>query len=313
MRLLIFFVTLLLISPVAGAANAEAANPPTVYVVSRAPGTTLEGIAVTPGGTMYVTSLATGGVFVGSVTDRRLRTLVPGGADGRSAAAGVHVDRFGRVFVAGMDPGTLYVYSPAGRLLMTRPTQTGAGLNDFVFTSDAIYATHSNLGIVWRAAIVGRHLGPLTPWLTPDRFAPAPGYLNGIVSVDGRYLLVADQDNNLTYRVDIARRTAAAITVSGADGLFSADGMLRYGHELYGVYNYGATVDTARYVVRHMRMSRDWTHATWIADSASVGSEETPTTLARDRGRFLWVNSQLGFAPGQPPYTVSQVPGLRAQ
>jgi hypothetical protein len=89
--------------------------------------------------------------------------------------------------------------------------------------------------------------------------------------------------------------------------------MLLEGHRLYGVYNF---LDSTKpsgvdYVTRQVLLNSDYTEATWVADSGVAPDPDTPTTVARDCDRLLWVNSQLGVSPGTPPYTVTQVPGLR--
>jgi hypothetical protein len=65
------------------------------------------------------------------------------------------------------------------------------------------------------------------------------------------------------------------------------------------------------YVIRLARLDSTWSKAEVIADSAPGAGDSTPTTVARERDRLLWVNSQLDLAPGTPPYTVSVVPELR--
>lgn len=302
----------LLAASLAAPATAQTAFP-TTYLVSTTPGDTPEGIAVTADGTMYVTSVGTGAVYRGNVHDRQLHPFIPAGADGRGKATGVHVDAWGRIFVAGYDTGTLYAYDRAGHLLAARPTIPGAALNDLTFGPDAVYVTDSVNQIIWRAQLSAATVGPLRPWLTRDRFSPTPFFLNGIViTPDQRVLLVAEQGQNVTYRVDIAAQQVQVIAVSGADGMFSADGLLLEGHRLYGVYNSPdpSLPSGFAYVTRLVAMNRDYTAATWIADSGKAADPDTPTTIARDAGRLLWVNSQLGVAPGTPPYTVSQVPDL---
>lgn len=310
---LVLAVAVAFVAPL-GSAGAVPARP-TTYIVSRTPGETLEGISVSADGTLYVSSSASGAVYRGRVTDPQLHPFIPAHADGRGQAAGVHVDRWGRIFVAGYDNGTLYVYDRSGRLLLTRPTIAGANLNDFTFTDDAVYVTDSGTNRVWRAALSGTRVGPLREWLGPDAFTPRASFLNGIVAAaDG--LIVTDQDTNLTFHVDLATRSVTPLRLIGApDGQFSADGMLLEGHRLYGVYNFPDATQPGgvAYVTRQLRLSDDFSTATWLADSAKApgGNDATPTTLARDCHRLLWVNSQLGNAPGTPPYTVIQVPGLR--
>jgi sugar lactone lactonase YvrE len=278
------------------------------YVVSEQPGDTPEGIEVTPDGTIYVTSVGSGAVYRGSVRSPRLKPFLAAGSDGRTSATGVHVDRWGRVLVAGASTSKLYLYDARGRLLAARTAQEGSFLNDFAFTADAVYVTDSAHNQIWRASLTLQGLGELKPWLTRDKISPKPYFLNGIVTTpDGRTLLVGEQGQDLTYRVDIRTATAKPVEVTGANGILSGDGYLLEGHHLYAVYNAGG----GRYVTRLAQLDSTWSKAEVIADSAPGAAGSTPTTVARDRGRLLWVNSQLDVAPGTPPYTVSVVPGLR--
>jgi sugar lactone lactonase YvrE len=281
---------------------------PTTYTVSEQPGDTPEGIEVTPDGTIYVTSVGSGAVYRGSVRSPRLKPFLAAGSDGRTSATGVHVDRWGRVLVAGASTSKLYLYDARGRLLAARMAQAGSFLNDFAFTADAVYVTDSAHNQIWRASLTAKGLGELEPWLTRDKISPTPYFLNGIVATpDGRTLLVGEQGQDLTYRVDIRTATAKPVEVTGANGILSGDGYLLEGHHLYAVYNAGG----GRYVTRLARLDSTWSAAEVVADSAPGAAGSTPTTVARDRDRLLWVNSQLDLAPGTPPYTVSVVPGLR--
>jgi hypothetical protein len=313
MRIIVIIAAALAFLVAAAPANAAAARP-TTYIVSRTPADNPEGISVSADGTMYVSSVGSGAVFAGTDREPELHPFVPAGADGRHAAAGVHVDRFGRIFVAGFDTGALYVYDRAGRLLAKRDTVAGAKLNDFTFTDDAVYVTDSGTGTVWRASLTGAAIGPLRAWLTADEFTPSAGFLNGIVTTPGQgALIVSDQLTDTTFHVDISTRHVVPLTVVGApNGLFSADGLLLEGRHLYGVHNFYDPTQPGgiAIVTRLMQMSSDYLIATWIADSDKASAAETPTTIARDGCRLLWVNSQLFTAPGTPPYTVTQVPGL---
>jgi sugar lactone lactonase YvrE len=293
--------------PAAATATPSDHPRPATYLVSELPGDTPEGIDVTRDGTMYVTSVGTGAVYRGSVRDSRLRTFLPAGSDGRTSATGVHVDPWGHVVVAGASTSRLYRYDASGRLLASRFAQEGSFLNDFAFTRDAVYVTDSAHNMIWRASISRHGLGELEPWLTRDKIAPIPYFLNGIVATpDGRTLLVGEQGQDLTYRVDIGTRTVVPVEVTGANGILSGDGYLLEGHHLYAVYNAGG----GRYVTRLAVLDRDWRRARIVTESEPGAPGMTPTTIARDRGRLLWVNSQLDVAPGIPPYTVSVVPGL---
>jgi sugar lactone lactonase YvrE len=296
---------------VAAAGPAYAVGLPTTYIVSQEAGTAPEGIAVTSDGTMYVTSVGTGAVYRGNVHDPRLRPFLPAGSDGRTQATGIHLDPYGRIFVAGYATATLFVYAPDGRLLAARkaPDPTAA-LNDLAFTGDAVYVTDSATGTLWRASLTASTVGPLTAWLPPSAFPVAPWYHNGIVTTpDGRFALLTDQGTEKLFRVDLAARSATVVAMTG--GSMGADGLLLEGWRLYGTVNFPDPAGGDDFVVRLAVLNPDFTAATVVAQSQAEGDAETPTTIARDHGRLLWVNSQLASPAPAPPYTVTEVPGLR--
>ncbi|HEX5996628.1 MAG TPA: hypothetical protein VFY84_15915 [Jiangellales bacterium] len=293
-----------------------AAPRPDSYVVSWEPGVLPEGIAVTDDGTMYVTSIATGAVYRGDARDATLRPFLAAGADGRSSAAGVHVDRLGRLFVAGWSTGALFGYAPDGTLLGRRVAPAdGATLNDLAIGDGAIYVTDSATGTLWRATLDGTEIGELTPWLTPADFPAAPGFLNGIVlNPDGRVALVADQGTGepgteRLWRVDLTDRAATEVEVTG--GQMGADGLLLDGDRLYGVVNFPDGAGGWSFAVNLALLDADRRTARVVEQSAPAPLEQSPTTLARNAGRLLWVNSQLAAPTTTPPFTVTEVPGLR--
>ncbi|ADB29600.1 superoxide dismutase [Kribbella flavida DSM 17836] len=288
-------------------AIAHPARPrPHTYVVSTTPGDTPEGIEVTRGGTIYVTSVGTGAVYRGSVRDPQLKPWLPAGSDGRTSATGVHVDRWGRVLIAGASTSQLFLYDVRGRLLTARTAQPGSFLNDFTIAGDFVYVTDSAHNQIWRAPLTRHGLGELEPWLTRDRIQPIPYFLNGIVT-DGRTLLVGEQGQDVTYRIDLRTRDVRTLEVTGANGVLSGDGYLLEGRRLYAVHNAGG----GKYVTRLALLDATLSRAAVVADSQPGAPGATPTTIARDGARLLWVNSQLDAAPGTPPYTVSVVRGLR--
>jgi hypothetical protein len=308
MKRLAFLSVLFLVTatPSAHAVSARvtSGHRPTEYVVSNTPGDNLEGIAVTPDGTVYVTSVGTGAVYRGNTRSPRLSLFLPPGSDGRTSATGVHVDRWGHVLIAGASTSKLFRYDARGRLLDVQQAAEGSFLNDFTIVGDAVYVTDSAHNQIWRAPLTRHGLGKLQPWITRDQIQPMPYFLNGIVS-DGNVLLVGEQGQDVTYRVDL--RTKQVTVVNVPNGILSGDGYLLEGHRLYAVYNAGG----GKYVTRYAVLNHDLTEAVLVADSSPGAVGATPTTIARDRGRLLWVNSQLDIAPGTPPYTVSVVPGLR--
>ncbi|TDC32965.1 superoxide dismutase [Micromonospora sp. 15K316] len=287
---------------------------PDTYVVSREEGVLPEGITVTAEGVMYVTSAATGAVYRGHVRRPELRPFLAAGSDGRTSAAGIHTDRRGRLYIAGWDTGTLFMYTPDGVLLARRVAPAGAALNDLTVTDDAVYVTDSATGTVWRAAVDGTRVGNLTPWLTARDLPTTPGFLNGIVATpDGRLALVADQGTGdpgteRLYRVDLRRRTATVVDVRG--GQLGADGLLLHGDRLYGVVNFPDGQGGWRFAVNVAVLDAGRRLARVVGQSRPAPLAQSPTTLARHGGRLLWVNSQLNAAVPTPPFTVTEVPGL---
>jgi sugar lactone lactonase YvrE len=286
---------------------------PTTYVVSQEPGVLPESIAITADGTMYVTGAGNGAVYRGSVHESRMQPFIPAGADGRQVAAGVHVDRWGRILVAGYRPGKLYLYDARARLLAVRDGLPTSTLNDFTFTADAVYVTDSANDLIWRAPLTRDGLGELKPWLDlDDRLGEQEYFLNGIVTTgDRRYLLVSAQGTDQTFRLGLADRRTVQVAMHGADGLLSADGMLLEGHRLYAAFNYSDGKGSWLYVIRLVELNRDWTQARFIADSEVLPRSVTTTSVARDGDRLLTTRSQLGGNPPTPPYLVTEVNGLR--
>ncbi|WP_433164839.1 SMP-30/gluconolactonase/LRE family protein [Kribbella sp. CA-247076] len=304
MKRLAALTVLVLIATVQPAAAHVVHQRPTEYVVSTTLGDTPEGIEVTTDGTIYVTSVGTGAVYRGSTRSPRLKPFLPAGSDGRTSATGVHVDRWGRVLIAGASTSKLFLYDARGNLLASRQAAPGAFLNDFTFAGDHVYVTDSANNQLWRASLTRHGLGTLEPWLARDQIQPVPYFLNGIVT-DGRTLLVGEQGQDVTYRIDL--RTKRVSTLQVSNGILSGDGYLLEGRRLYAVHNAGG----GKYVTRLAVLNRDKTQAVIVADSVPGAPGSTPTTIARDHDRLLWVNSQLDVAPGTPPYTISVVGGMR--
>lgn len=119
-----------------------------------------------------------------------------------------------------------------------------------------------------------------------------------------RHLLVSDWDKNNTFRVDLRTRRVVQVQVAGGLPL-GADGLLLRGRTAHAVHT---DWTTERAWVRTVRLSDDYLRARVVHDSASVGFDVSPTTIAWDRGRLLWVESQLNTETQRTPYVVTEVP-----
>ncbi|MFH8574588.1 hypothetical protein OHB11_01995 [Streptomyces zaomyceticus] len=296
-----------LLTALAGAPGpAVARDLPDTYVVSRAPGVLPEGIAVTPDGTLYVSSDGTGALYRGHIGHPELRPFPARGLEQRPSSLGVHTDRRGRVFSVG--GASLTVHDRHGRLLATRTAGGGplggSDLNDLVVTKDAVYVTDWANPVVYRAEIRGGTPGPLEPWLDIraafPRFPPQYWLLNGIVANEaGTTLLVASNGTEAVWRIDTADKDVTRLDLG--EQSFGPDGMVLRGRTLYAVLNHGAPHGV--YIARLDAELRTGT----VTHRLTGEPFDLPTTLARHGCRLYVVNSQLDEPPGRPPYTVSAV------
>jgi sugar lactone lactonase YvrE len=201
-----------------------------------------ESIVIAPRShTYFVSSFTTGAVFSGTVGGPAHLFLAPG-ADGRTSATGLWVDRHSRLLVLTGTGNTLQVFTTSSARLQASfgtGVRTGSNLNDLAVTrAGDIYITDFATPRIYRvtAGEIARGRGRIDAWLTPPaKIVPplADGNLNGIVvSADDRYLLVGQTGNGALYRVDVATRQLRRIRLRGP-ALTGSDGMLLSGHTLY--------------------------------------------------------------------------------
>lgn len=304
---------LTLIAAAASPAASQASPPdgPPTYVVSHEPGVIPEGIAVGRDGRMYVTSDATGQVYVGNVRDSQLSPFAAAAVTERGTSLGVHTDAGGRVWSVGGN--SLLVHHRSGRLMWTRTAEGGPlaapYLNDLALTREAVYVTDWANAVIHRAPRIRGGLGELEKWLD---IRPAwPGFpaqywlLNGIVADrTGSTLLVASNGTEAIWRVDTATKQVEPVDL--ADQSLGADGLVLDGTRLYGVLNYGAPAGVYVAELDDTLSSGRVTHRLLI-DTAGEPFD-LPTTLAVHQCRIYVVNSQADDKPGTPPDTVSAVP-----
>ena len=198
-----------------------------------------EGITAGRGNTIYVGSLAGGGVWKADVRTGEGHQIVPhwGGA-----ATGVEYEaRANRLWVAGGPTGTVRVYNAStGELLRQYSFSPFGFLNDLVVTRQAVYVTDSNNA--WLDVIpLGRH-GRL-PAADATRMLPLTGITfevgefnaNGIVATR-HSLVVVDSFTGGLFRVN--KRTGVATEIStGGASVEHGDGLELRGRTLYVVRN----------------------------------------------------------------------------
>jgi len=261
-----------------------------------------EGIEIGRGSTFYVGSVANGAIYRGSLKTGTGGILVAGQA-GR-AAAGIELDRFNRLFVAGAGTGDAYVYNArTGALVRTYDFAGGdTFINDLVVTPSAAYFTDSRKGVLYVVPI-GRSgaLGAARK-LPLRNFAVGGGFnLNGIDATSNGKTLVAVQSNTgRLFRIDPATGATRAISLGG-ESVPNGDGILLAGKTLYVVQNQlnrvavialSSSLSSGRVVTR-------------LADP----DFSVPTTID-DLGRRLYaVNARFGIAdPGAAAFQVVQLP-----
>ncbi|MFL5671785.1 MAG: hypothetical protein ACJ77C_06785 [Chloroflexota bacterium] len=283
---------------VLGAAPAAAAQPFPAKI-DLPSGWMPEGITAGRGTTVYVGSLAGGGIWKGDVRTGHGSQLVPhwGGA-----ATGVEYERrANRLWVAGATTGTVRVYDATSGALLKQYTFSPAGfLNDLVVTRNAVYVTDSNnawLDVI-RLGPGGRlpDAGTMLP-LTGITVEPPPAFnANGIVATRGR-LIVVDSFVGGLYNVD--PHTGAAIPIStGGVSVANGDGLELHGNTLYVVRN-------ANQVVEVFRLGGDLTSARPLGELTSSGLS-VPTTAAFKAGRLWVVNARFGIPTTD--YWVTRLP-----
>ena len=279
-----------------------------------------EGVAVDRRtGFFYVGSTTDGTIFRGRLGWPSLAVFLPGGADGRSTAIGMKVDRSGRLYVAGGATGQAWVYDTANRRLVRHfdtGLRQGTFLNDIAITpSGDAYVTDSLDPVLWRLpATAVRRPDPTVA--SPEAFIDFTGTavvyqagfnLNGIwPSADGRRLVVVQSNTGQLFRIAVPTRRVAEISVAGGP-LTAGDGILLAGRKLLVSRNAFQVIDTVALDgdLASGRVTAEYTDSTFMY----------PTTIALARSRVLIVDSQFdrrsASLPPVLPFTISSVPLAR--
>jgi sugar lactone lactonase YvrE len=258
-----------------------------------------EGITAGSGNTIYVGSLAGGGVWAGDVRTGAGDVLVPAWG---GAATGVDFDEVSnRLWVAGGPTGTVRVYDASSGDLLRQYTFAPAGfLNDLVVTDDAVYVTDSFNAwldvIPLGAGGTLSEVGDVTMLpLTGIDFEAGQFNANGIVATRG-WLLVVDSFTGGLFRVDPSTGLATAVSTGGAS-VANGDGLELRGGTLYVVRN-------ANQLVEVFRLGPGLMSALPLGELTSPDLS-VPTTAAVQAGRLWVVNARFGIPTTD--YWVSQL------
>jgi hypothetical protein len=258
-----------------------------------------EGITAGRGTTIYVGSLAGGGVWAGNVRTGLGGTLVPAWG---GAATGVEYEaRANRLWVAGGPTGTVRVYDATSGDLLRQYTFPGTVfLNDLVVTRTAVYVTDS-----FNAWLDVIPLGPdgALPAVGATTTLPLSGITfeagqfnaNGIVAARS-WLIVVDSFTGGLFRVNPRTGVATQISTGGAS-VENGDGLELRGSRLYVVRNMNQLVQV-------FRLGPGLATARPLG--TLTGDLSVPTTGAIQAGRLWVVNARFGIPTTD--YWVSQLP-----
>lgn len=250
-----------------------------------------EGIAIGPGGTGYVGSLADGDVYVFDVrTGDEIRTLEGPG----TPSVGLKIDNRGRLFIAGGPAGEVRVVDAvSGELLRSYPLDVSPTfVNDVVLTRDAAWFTDSQQAQLYKLPFGPGGALPEEIEVVPlsGDWVQQPGFnANGIAETpDHRALLVIQTSTGTLYRVDPETGTATVVDLGGVV-LTNGDGLLVVGRTLYVVQNLLNTVTV-------LRLTAAGTSGE-LVDRLTDPDFAVPTTVARFGNGLYLPNARFGTPP----------------
>ena len=268
-----------------------------------------EGIAFQDStGNFYVSSTTDGTILRGHFKNEAAEVFLPGGADGRTTAVGLKVDRDGRLFIAGGGTGKVFIYNTKTKQLIASFANNASPtfVNDVAITRDgAAYFTDSLSPFLYKVAADKSGKFSFERWLdfTGTPLVYQTGFnVNGIVATrNGKYLIVVQSNTGKLFRITVATKKVIEIDL-GAATVTNGDGLLLRGTALYVARN-------SLGLIAKVRLSGNYTKGRVVSETTDP-SFAFPTTIAEARGRLLVVNSQFDKRPSQTqvlPFTVSSV------
>jgi hypothetical protein len=249
-----------------------------------------EGIEST-GRNLYSGSLADGAIWKADAKTGQGRILVPGVAG--QAAAGLHIDRWGRIWVAGGPNKTIRVYnSKSGQLLRTYTFPTTGFINDLDISGNTVYATDS---LNQQLAVVPlKRWGKLPPAsaattraLSGDITYTAGFNANGLAAKGG-YLLLVQSNTGQLFRVH-PRTGKAKLIDTGGYSVSAGDGLELSGRTLYVVRN-------QLNLVAVLHLSKNLLKARLAGEITST-DVDVPTTATKTLGALWVVNARFSTPP----------------
>ena len=251
---------------------------------------------------LFAGGLQDGAIWRGSAVTGEGDILVEGAA-GRMAT-GLHLDRWGRLWVAGASTGTVRVYDALTGDLLQTYTFIGTGfLNDLDITRNAVYITDSmnaQLAVIPLGRF-GRLPDPSVVRLMPltGDFQMQTGFNANGIAARGGWLIMVQSNTGFLFKVN--PRTGETHRVDTGGYLVSnGDGLELRGRTLYAVRN----TDN---LVAVLRLSRNLRKARLVGEIIPAeGVVSVPTTAtATLRGLYV-VNARFGITTDE--YWITRLP-----
>ncbi|MFI6281407.1 superoxide dismutase [Streptomyces sp. NPDC050988] len=280
-----------LLGGTAQTATAHADGPRPLTGFQLPDGFVPEGIVIGSRPYAYFGSLTNGDIYRASLGTGR-GSVISKGLGAGHGAAGLQLDRYGRLFVAGVASGEVRtvdirtggiekVYTPGGFV------------NDVILTPGAAWFTDSLDARLFRLAL-GRHGRPgemTTVPLTGDWEQGPSRTANGICRTpDGSALLMVNTFVNGGVLMRVDPRTGAATVVDlGASELPGGDGMLLLGRTVYVVQPQQNRIDV-------FRLNRAGTKGKAIG-RITDSRFDIPTTVAAWQDKLYLPNNRIGKEP----------------
>ena len=250
---------------------------------------------------LYAGSLVDGAIWRGSAVSGKGNILVDG-VDGLQAA-GLHLDRRGRLWVAGATSGSVRVYSArSGRLLATYDFPTAGFINDLDIVGNTVFATDS---VNQQLLVVPLRRGGRLPAPSAATTMPLTGDLaytagfnaNGIAAYRGALILV-QSNTGFLFKVDPKTGGTTRIDTGGYL-VTNGDGLEISGRTLYVVRN---QVE----IVAVLRLSRDRLSARLVGEISQPDATDVPTTATKTLGGLYVVNARFGTS--ETDYWITRLP-----
>ena len=303
-RLLVSFLTVALgltvctSAPAAG--RVAAPDRPFPARIDLPDGFQPEGIAIGPGATAWLGSLADGDIYRVSLRTGEGSVVVPGTG---TPAVGLKRDGSGRLYVAGGPSGTARVID-TGSGAVTSYALGGTFVNDVVLTRKAAWFTDSGVPRLYRLdrGEGGAPAATATPVTLSGEWVQGTGFgANGIATAPGgKALMVVNSETGKLYRVETTGVATEVDTVSLKQG----DGLLRHGRLLYVVRNMSNTI-----VV--LRLDRTGLKGE-VVRTITSDDFDVPTTVARFGKHLYLPNARFGTSsPTTADYWITKVRGGR--